>query len=117
MNATPSTLCEMSLVMSARQPDGGRRTPDGHRQQQIDDVDHDDGRPYSATDGDAHTGGASTRVVAVVAMHQDHQDREHQHLAERPEHVSGWQEQVEVMVVRARALPVERGDGESGREV
>ena len=61
--------------------------------------------------------GPPEACVAVVAVDQDHDDREDQHLAERPQHVAGWQEQVEVVVVGARALPVELRHDESGREV
>ena len=41
-------------------------------------------------------------VVAVVAVDQDHRHREDQHLAERPQHVAGRQELVEVVVEGAR---------------
>src|SRR5215216_2410226 len=111
MKATPSIRCGSTLLLIAlpRQPDCGRRTPDRHRQQEVDDVDDDDGRPHRTADGDTDAGRTAAGVVAEVAVHEDHQYGEHQHLPEGPQHIPRWQELVEVVVVRPRTLPVEGG--------
>ena len=46
----------------------------------------------AAADGDTHAGWAALGRVAVVAVGQDDDDREDQHLEERPEDVARRQE-------------------------
>ena len=87
------------------------------RQEQVDHVDGHDRGADRVTHGDAHAGGTAAGGVAVVAVDQDDHDREHEHLAEGPEHVARWQELVEVVVVGARTLPVVLGHGQPGGEV
>ena len=53
----------------------------------------------------------------MVAVDQDHRDREHQDLAEGPQHVTGRQELVEVVVVGSGALAEELGERQPGGEV
>src|SRR4051794_14558466 len=118
MKMTPSRRSPKSfLVISARQPDGGRGAPDGHAQEQVDHVDRHDRGPHGAAHGYAHACRAAAGGVAVVAVDEDDHDGEDQHLAEGPEHVTGWQELVEVVVVGARTLPVELGHHRARREV
>src|SRR3546814_4713116 len=57
----------------------------------------------------------TARGVTVVAVDQDHGHREDHHLAERPQHVAGRQEEVEVVVIGAGALAEELGRSEERR--
>src|SRR5215218_1743094 len=110
-NATPWIRIRIFLLIgrSPRDPDSGRRAPDGQRQEQVDDVDRDDRETDRATHRHADTRRTAARAVAVVAVGQDDHDGEDQHLEEGPEDVLRWQEQVEVVVVGAGRLPVGLG--------
>src|SRR5690625_1751319 len=96
MKAMPSTrMVEVRsstgvrAIALPRQSYGRRRAPDRHRQEQIDHVDGNDGRTYGVSHGDADTGRAAGRVVAVEAVDHDHHDGEYEYLEERPQHVAG----------------------------
>src|SRR5689334_3629911 len=54
--ATPWRRTRIFLLIagSPRDPDGRGRAPDGKREEQVDDVDRDDGEPDGATDGQTH---------------------------------------------------------------
>src|SRR3954469_22690166 len=105
------------IAPSPRDPDGRRRAPDGQGQEQVDDVDRDDREPHRAADREPHTRRAATGPVAVVAVGQDDHDREDRHLEEGPPHVLRGQELVEVEVVGAGRLAVDRGGDGSGGEI
>src|SRR3954469_21527209 len=62
-----------------RDPDGRGRTPDGHGQEQVQDADRHDRGADRLSHGHAHTGRATRREVAVVAVHQhdDHGEEDH----------------------------------------
>src|SRR5437879_6037380 len=96
----PSSLCRTVLNMSApssRDPDGRRGAPDGEAQEEVQQRDRDDRGPHRPPDGHADTGRAAAGPVAEVAVRHDDHDAEHQDLAEGPQHVLRWQEQVEVV--------------------
>src|SRR3954453_444267 len=97
MNATPAPnrrACSafVSWVMLTntglpRDPDGGRGAPDREAQEEVRDDDGHDRAPDRPADRHADTGGPARRGVAVVAVDQDHRDREEHQLEERVEHV------------------------------
>src|SRR4051795_10591252 len=89
---------------STSQPDAGVRAPDRERQEEVDDVEGHDRRAYRLADGHTDTGRTARRRVTVVAVRQDHDDREDQDLHERPDHVLRRQEQMEVVRVGARRV-------------
>ena len=62
-------------------------------------------------------GGTAGRGVAVVAVDEDQDHREEQHLEERQQDVDRWQEQPEVVVVGAGGLAVEGHGHDPGAEV
>src|SRR4051812_14965037 len=103
-NATPSRrsrsgegyLDNESRTLTS-QPHRRGRPPDGHGEEEVDDVDGDDRGAHCSTDGHADTCRPSRGVVAVVAVDQDHDHGEDQYLAERPQHVARRQEEVEVV--------------------
>src|SRR5689334_8250376 len=113
MNPTPAysrrrcsalVSCEMFTNISAspRDPHGRGGTPDGEAEEEVGDDDGDDRAADGTPDGDADTRGAARGGVAVVAVDQDDRDREHDQLAEGPEHVDRRQELDEVVVVGPR---------------
>src|SRR3954469_6321860 len=122
-NASPCTRRRTTapraelIARSPRDPHGRRRTPDGQGQEQVDDVDRDDREADRPAHGEADARWAAAGDVAVVAVGQDDHDREDEHLEERPQHVMRWQEQIEVVVVGARRLPVSLGGDQPRREV
>src|SRR6476620_7561732 len=119
-NASPCTRRRTTapraelIVGSPRDPDGRRRAPDGQGQEQVDDVDRDDQEQDRPADGEAAPRRATAGDVAVVAVGQDDHDGEDEHLEERPQHVLRRQEQVEVVVVGPRRLPVRLGRDQPG---
>src|SRR4051812_24952369 len=117
--ALPAMLprTSFSARRSPRDPDGRRRAPDGQGQEQVDDVDRDDREADRPAHGEADARRAAAGDVAVVAVGQDDHDREDEHLEERPQHVMRGQEQIEVVVVGARRLPVSLGGDQPRREV
>src|SRR5579875_1862706 len=84
-----------------RYSQGRRRSPDRERQEEVDDVDGHDGEADRPADRDADAGRAAGGVVAVVAVRQDDDHREDEHLEERPDDVARRQEQMEVVRVGA----------------
>src|SRR4051794_9751052 len=80
MLARPS----FSAPRSPRDPDGRRGSPDGQRQERVDDFHGDDREADGAADGQADARRTAAGDVAVVAVRQDDDDREDEHLEERP---------------------------------
>ena len=110
-------LTSTRVAPLARDPDGGGRAPDREAQEEVRDHDGDDAGADRPAHGHADAGRTARGRVAVVAVDQDDRDREHQQLAEGPQHVDRRQELEEVVVVGARRLPVDVDGDEAGREV
>src|SRR6185437_16254033 len=110
MYRTPSSRRLMietadSLAMSlARQPNAGVGAPDRQREEEVEERDGHDRGAHGAADRDAHARRAALGRVAEVAVRQDDDDREHQHLEEGPDHVPRRQEEMEVVRVGAGGL-------------
>src|ERR1035437_2088961 len=95
-------------------PDRGGGAPDRQAEEEVDDVDGHDGGADRLAHCLAHACGTAGCCVTVVTVDRDDHDREDHHLGERPEDVDGWQEEVEVVVVRPRGLPEVAGRDEPG---
>src|SRR6266545_2186665 len=101
---------------SPRDPYRGRRAPDREREEEVHDVDRDDRQPDRPAERHTDASRPAGRGVPVVAVHQHHDQAEHQYLDERPQHVDRGQEEVEVVVVRAgRLSEVAGGNGPGGQ--
>src|SRR5689334_13859498 len=89
-----------SASWSSRNPYGRGGSPDGQGEEEVDDVDGDDGGPDRSTDSHPDAGRPALGGVAVIAVDQHDDQAEHQRLRERPQHVAGREEEMEVVVVR-----------------
>src|SRR5688500_14053000 len=115
MPATSSRLCSLaeswwtltSITRSPRDPHGGGRAPDREAEEEVGHHDCDDAGPDRPARCPTDAGGPAGGGVAVVAVDEDHRDREEEQLEERPQHVDRWQELQEVMVVGAGGLSVD----------
>src|SRR5215210_6792888 len=81
------TLTSMPLP---RDPDRGGGAPDREAQEEVGHDDGDDAGPDRTADGHADPGRAARGGVAVVAVDEDHRDREEHQLEEGPQHVDRW---------------------------
>src|ERR1700756_492097 len=94
-NAPPATRCRTRAApetatefdTSARDPNCRGGPPDGQAQEEVDQVDGHDRGADGTTHCDADPGRAARGVVAVVAVDQDDDQREDQHLDEAVDHV------------------------------
>src|ERR1700761_2890220 len=65
-----------NAIVLARDPDGRRGAPDRQAEEEVDDVDPDEGGADCTAARRADPGRPTRRVVAVVAVDQDDDDRE-----------------------------------------
>src|SRR4051812_33691815 len=105
------------VSISPRQVEVARLPVDRQRDHHDLDRRDDHRRAYRTPDRLAHAGRSALRREAVIGVHQHDHDRYRDRLNERPDHVGGIEEGVEVVVVHAGALPVD-GDraGPRGEE-